>query len=94
MVRVKFKVNSILFQNGWDSQEGKSVPKIVKAIQMYPVTGQEGENKCSGGINITIVPEDASSYFEMNKEYYVDFTKDSRMDEANSVPPRQDGEIK
>lgn len=76
MVRAKFKVSSIKLLNAWDGN--KNV--IGKEILMYPVSAKEGENSIfgkatpSGGITMVIVPEEASAQFEMNKEYYVDFT--------------------
>lgn len=76
MVRAKFKVSSIKLLNAWDGN--KQV--IGKEISLYPVSAREGENSVfgkatpTGGITMVIIPEDASSQFEMNKEYYVDFT--------------------
>lgn len=80
MVRAKFRVNGI-FGGTVDGVESKR-------IEMSPVfaseTGREG-NACeenaifgkwtpSGSISITIVNPAAFEQFEVNKEYYVDFS--------------------
>jgi len=76
MVRAKFRVQEVTLCNCWSG--GKTV--IGKRIWMTPVSGQEGENKAfgdatpNGDIKMTIVLEDASSQFEINKDYYVDFS--------------------
>jgi hypothetical protein len=67
-MRAKFRVSHIILDATGDI-----------AVQLYPVTGNE-ENKRfwkwtpSGSLAMTITNPEASSFFEVGKEYYLDFT--------------------
>lgn len=73
-VRAKFKVNRIE-RSSW----GKGVE--VQTIVLSPVTGGTDENKAfwqatpSGEIKLATVNAAAAAAFELDGEYYVEFTK-------------------
>lgn len=78
-VRAKFVVNSITRTKAWNPQMGE-----VQTIKLSPVTGgsnESEENKKfwaatpSGSVEIGTVNKNAGDYFELGKEYYLDFTK-------------------
>lgn len=99
MVRAKFRVNGI-FGGTIDGAESKR-------IEMSPVfaseAGREG-NACeenaifgkytpAGNISITIVNPSASEQFEVNKEYYVDFSSvEECQDKAEEVEEKEEVE--
>lgn len=80
MTRVKFAVNSITRYLGGSYKDGKWVMAEVHTIKLSPVTTGSEENKAffastpSGSIEIGIVNPEAVKGFELNKEYYIDFT--------------------
>ena len=74
-VRAKFKVSEITRRAEYGS------PKEVQIIKLHPVTNNSEENKkfyaytpC-GQIELGTVNADAAKLFDLNCEYYVDFTK-------------------
>lgn len=75
-VRAKFVVQSITRTQHWDKTKGE-----VQAIKLTPVTGGSDENKAfydatpGGSIDLQTLNPQAASYFELGKEYYLDFTK-------------------
>ncbi len=88
MVRAKFYCTSVTKQLGssWNA-DGKYVAAVVYNYRFQPVTGGPGETEenkkffastPSGTIELMAVREDL---FEIQKEYYVDFTlKDEQND--------------
>ena len=74
-VRAKFKVNSITRQPGWNDL------KEIHTIELTPVTGNSEENKRfyaatpSGSIKLSVVKGEVGKQFDLNDEFYVDFTK-------------------
>lgn len=74
-VRAKFKVQEITEHAYGD--------KLMKTIKLHPVYGNvEGsENKAfweaspNGEIRLGTINMDAAAQFEINAEYYIDFTK-------------------
>lgn len=81
-VRAKFKVQSITRTSGsqYDSKLQKSVEQETQTIKLWVVTGGSDENKeffastPTGSIELGVVRLEAAAAFELNKEYYVDFT--------------------
>lgn len=79
-VRAKFTVNSIIRTLGSTYVDGKYVAKEVQTIKLYPVSGGGDENKAffastpTGSIELGAVNLEAANQFELNKEYYIDFT--------------------
>lgn len=79
-VRAKFIVNSITRTQSTAWQDGKCVPQEVQTIRLFPVSGTSEENKAffastpTGSIELATVNPEAGNAFELNKEYYVDFT--------------------
>ena len=79
-VRAKFRVQSIKREQAslWDGT--KSIPRETRTIELFPVSSGTEENKAffastpSGRIELGVVNLDAAKEFELNKEYYVDFT--------------------
>lgn len=74
-VRAKFTVQSITRQKGWGGAAE------LQTIKLMPVNGSSEENKQffastpSGSIELGVVNPEAGKYFELNQEYYIDFTK-------------------
>lgn len=74
-VRAKFKVNSITRQTGYNGA------KEVQTIKLAPVTSGSEENSKfyaatpGGQIELSIIPLDVASNFDIGDEFYVDFTK-------------------
>lgn len=84
MVRAKFKVNSILRQPTTKVVDGVRVDSEIWSIEMSPVgrtADPEDENSKfwqytpSGNIRLGTVNADAVNQFDLNKEFYVDFTE-------------------
>lgn len=81
-VRAKFTVQSITRtqSTAWDNTTGKSTPQEVQTIKMHPVSGTSEKNKKffastpSGSIELSTIRLEAAAQFELNKEYYIDFT--------------------
>ena len=81
-VRAKFRVRSIERTLGsrWD-KEGKRTEQEVQTIKMYPVTDGSEENKeffantPQGTLELGVLNTEAAKYFELEKEYYLDFTR-------------------
>ena len=87
-VRAKFKVNSITRSMGskpFTEDDGKVVykPAEMWSIQMFPVYGNGDPNhentkfwaaSPSGQLTLSTVNADAVAMFELDKEYYLDFT--------------------
>jgi hypothetical protein len=79
-VRAKFTVTSITRTQTtvWDGS--KSVPCEVQTIKLWPVIDGSAENKSffastpSGSIELGTINVEAAKQFELNKNYYVDFT--------------------
>ena len=75
-VRAKFAVQSITRTQHWDKAKGE-----VQTIKLTPVTSGSDENKAfydatpGGSIDLQTLNPQAASYFELGKEYYLDFTK-------------------
>ena len=88
-VRAKFKVQSITRQASskfvGNDANGRVVyePCEMQTIDMVPVydANPDSENHKfwvatpSGHIKLSTVSAEAGSYFELDKEYYIDFTK-------------------
>jgi hypothetical protein len=90
-VRAKFKVDQIernltTAPTGALDENGHQVyaPKEVQTVVLSPVYGNGDPNHenskfwaytPSGQVRLGTVNGDAASYFELGKEYYLDFTK-------------------
>jgi hypothetical protein len=83
-VRAKFKVNMVTLQMGsTKNEEGKWVPAPIKTVHLSPVYSDDpnSENKKfwqaspSGKIELGCINMAAADQFELDKEYYIDFTK-------------------
>lgn len=74
-VRAKFKCYSINRLLHWNGKEE------IQSISLSPVLGDSKENKKfyaatpSGDIKLNTINIESAKYFELGKEYYVDFTK-------------------
>jgi hypothetical protein len=79
MVRAKFKCDSIGVTNGYGI--GDKEICLLYEIKMSAVIDNSNENKeffkatPSGFLAISCVNEKAAKSFELNGEYYIDFTK-------------------
>ena len=79
-VRAKFIVHSITRTQGGTYKESKWIPQEVQTIRLIPVAGSSEENKAffastpSGSIDLGTINIEAARQFDLNKEYYVDFT--------------------
>ncbi len=80
-VRAKVKVHEITELQAWDSKTQKNVTAKRFKMQIVGYAGQESdENKfyshISGGTNIELqtINAEVFPFFEVNGEYYVDFT--------------------
>jgi len=81
MVRAKFKVDAIEYTNSGTTEN----PNIKATVKMTPVYGGSNnaseENKRfwqwtpSGDLKLGTINKEAADYFEIGKEYYLDFTK-------------------
>lgn len=75
-VRAKFVVQSITRNQHWDKSKGE-----FQTIKLSPVTSGSEENKAfyeatpSGTVELATINPEAGNYFELGKEYYLDFTK-------------------
>lgn len=87
-VRAKFKVQSITRQTGSryvqdDTGRGSYVTAEMQTIDLVPVydptPGSENHVFWSatpvGSIKLDTVNADAGNYFQLDKEYYIDFTQ-------------------
>lgn len=82
-VRAKFKVQSITRSASYryDHDTGRNVPGEVHTIRLQPVYDGTEENKQffastpSGQIELGVVNASAGSRFDLEGEYYVDFTR-------------------
>ena len=80
-VRAKFWVSEIKRHMGGTSKDGKYVPCEVQTIVLNAVTSGSEENKSffnatpSGRIELGMVNKEAADLFELQKEYYIEFTK-------------------
>jgi hypothetical protein len=74
MVRAKFQVRSIERSKDWQGRE-------VRTVVLVPVCEGSEENKQfweatpSGEIKLGCANLEASSYFDLDQEFYVDFTR-------------------
>jgi hypothetical protein len=74
-VRAKFYVVSLTKQKMWNGEDG-----VGTVVKLNPVINGSDENKDSykhspsGSIELGTVNEGAAAQFEIDKEYYVDFT--------------------
>jgi len=84
MVRAKFRVSSKEGPreiNQWLTDLGRSGPRSVYDIGMYPVSDGSLENTQfyastpSGSIVLSTVNPDAAAQFEVGAEYYVEFKR-------------------
>lgn len=84
-VRAKFKVTEITRQMGSTRSkdaEGKDiwVPVEMQTVKMSPVSGGSEENKTfwdaspSGSLQLGVINQAAWRHFELDREYYLDFT--------------------
>lgn len=82
-VRAKFKVSSIGRSMGSKQVDGKWVPTEVRTVKMSPVSTNGDPNHentkfwnatPSGSIEIGCANLEAAAQFELDKEYYIDFT--------------------
>lgn len=75
-VRAKFVVQSVTRTQHWDKAKGE-----VQPIKLTPVTSGSDESKAfyaatpGGSVDLQTLNPQAASYFELGKEYYLDFTK-------------------
>ncbi len=81
MVRAKFKLNSISRSIMHRYDENKQlVPVEIQTLRFSPVSGGSEENKKfwaaspSGSLELGCVNAAAVAQFELDKEYYLDFT--------------------
>lgn len=82
MVRAKFKVTAIerTMRHKWDTKKQTSIPQEVRTVKLQPVYGEEGENKAfwdaspSGSIELGCANLEAAEMFELEKEYYIEFS--------------------
>lgn len=76
MVRAKFKVVSITTTKHWKRDKGN-----IATIKLSPVTSGSEENKQfyaatpTGNIELGTINQQAAEQFELDAEFYVDFTK-------------------
>lgn len=76
MVRAKFKVSEIT-----EHAYGQQRMKTIKLQPVFESDDPEGENSKfwaaspNGEIRLGTINMDAAAYFEINGEYYIDFTK-------------------
>lgn len=89
LVRAKFKVDAVrcsMYQRYEKQPDGKEVlvPVKMQTIEMSPVYGNgdpQHENtqfwhaSPSGKLELGCINEEAGRYFELGKEYYLDFQK-------------------
>lgn len=82
-VRAKFRVHSISDPRTlqqWDAKKLKNVDREVVDLQLFPVSTGSEENETfygstpSGSVLLSVVNKAVADQFEVNKEYYVDFT--------------------
>ena len=79
-VRAKFKVTSIMTTMGSRKEGDRYVPAEMRTVSLIPVMGTEGENKefweatPSGKIELGVINLAAALPFDLNREFYVDFT--------------------
>jgi hypothetical protein len=77
MVRAKFKVNGKTEMLGWSGIQNE----VMVTVKMNPVTTGSDENKefykytPAGSLDISVIPKSVADFFELGKEYYLDFTK-------------------
>lgn len=75
-VRAKFAVQSVTRTQHWDKSKGE-----FQTIKLTPVTSGSDENKAfydatpGGQVELATLNAEAGNYFELGKEYYLDFTK-------------------
>lgn len=80
-VRAKFRVRSIERTLGGSWKNGEHEQVEVQTIKFYPVTDGSEENKKffentpQGVLELGVVNLEAAKFFELEKEYYLDFTK-------------------
>lgn len=86
-VRAKFKVQSIKRTMGSMPKDGKYVPTEMWTLEMSPVYGNgdpEHENtkfwaaSPSGSLVLSVVNKAAVDQFDLEQEYYIDFTRASK----------------
>lgn len=79
-VRAKFRVSAIERRIGTVWIDGKAQSGEVQTITLNPVTGGSDENKSffastpSGEIKLGTVNVEAAQVFQLEHEYYIDFT--------------------
>jgi hypothetical protein len=80
MVRAKYRVDALELTKGY-GKDGK--PAVMTSVKMNPVmdTNPESENgkffasTPGGEMRMATVNPSAAEYFELGKEYYLDFSK-------------------
>jgi hypothetical protein len=76
-VRAKFKVNKKTEMLGWSGIQNE----VMVTVTMNPVTSGSEENKefykytPSGSLDISVMPKSVADFFELGKEYYLDFIR-------------------
>jgi hypothetical protein len=80
-VRAKFRLNSYTTQMNHPWRDGKQQPaEEMRTLNFTPVTSGSAENASffgatpSGSLQLGVVNKAAWEMFELDKEYYLDFT--------------------
>lgn len=81
MVRAKFKVTEVRRMMSMRKEGDNWVPCEIQTITLNPVTSGSEENQTfwqatpSGRIELGVINQEAWKEFELDKEYYVDFSE-------------------
>ena len=80
-MRAKFRCVRVSLEEGWGTRkDGTSGQMPMKTVRLVPVMNASEENKAffaatpSGSIELGILNPSAAEWFEVGKEYYIDFT--------------------
>lgn len=80
MTRAKFRVSSITRSAAYEWVNGQKIQKEVNTVHLHPVGSDSEENKKffastpNGRIELAVINPEAAAAFELDGEYYVDFT--------------------
>ena len=80
MVRAKFRLARIESSMQTQYKDGITSEREMRTLVFWPVSGGSEENKAfwdatpSGEVKLGTVNPEAWSQFELNREYYLDFT--------------------
>jgi hypothetical protein len=80
MVRAKFRLARIECSVNTTYRDGQQTEREMRTLVFWPVSGGSEENKAfwdatpSGEVKLGTVNPEAWSRFELNREYYLDFT--------------------